>query len=85
MKLRRSKSFQKQYARLPKAVRQKVKRQLIYLATDARHPSLRSRKMVNQPDIYEARIDRHYRLTFTVHPDLIILRRVGTHTIYRQP
>jgi hypothetical protein len=63
----------------------KVDRQLTYLAHDIRHPGLFVKKMVNQDDIWETRIDEHYRMTFQIYNDIIILRRVGTHEIYRQP
>jgi mRNA-degrading endonuclease YafQ of YafQ-DinJ toxin-antitoxin module len=36
-------------------------------------------------DIWEARIDYHYRMTFVVKGDVLQIRRVGTHEIYRKP
>ena len=84
-KLKRSKSFLKQYLKLPSPIRKKVDRQLRQLIQDMRHPTLQAKKMVNQADIWEARIDLHYRMTFTLEREVITLRRVGTHEIYRHP
>lgn len=84
MKLRSLKPFAKQYAKLPALVRKKFDRQLRYLAQDFRHPSIRAKKMVNRQDVWEGRVDYHYRFTFTVSSDTIVLRSVGTHAIYRK-
>jgi mRNA-degrading endonuclease RelE of RelBE toxin-antitoxin system len=85
MTIRFSKPFVRQYTKLSASVRKKVDQQLRRLAENARHPSLSARKMTNQGDIWEARVDYHYRVTFQMTRDLIILRRVGTHAIYRKP
>ncbi len=85
MKLRQLKPFARQYTKLPPAVRKKVDRQLINLNHDIRHPGLRAQKMVNRDDIWEARVDEHYRFTFQIRDNFIILRKVGTHQIYRKP
>ena len=77
--------FQKQYKRLPTNVKKKFNRQLGLLLGDYRHPSLGSKKMTNQGDIWEARIDKQYRITFQIKDDFIFLRKVGTHEIYRKP
>ena len=85
MVLRRLKPFTQNYAKLPAAIRKKVDRKLQYLAQDLRHPGLSARKMTGQDDIWEARVDEHYRMTFRIVDDTIVLRAVGTHEIYRKP
>jgi len=85
MRFVRTDSFRKHYAKLPPEIRKKVIRQITYLQQDIRHPGLYSKKMVGQGDIWEARIDIHYRLTFQIVGDVIVLRKVGTHEIYRKP
>ena len=85
MRLLRTKPFLKEYKKLSPILQNKVHRQISHLATDMRHPALYAKKMVNQDDIWEARIDEHYRMTFQIYNDIIILRRVGTHEIYRKP
>jgi mRNA-degrading endonuclease RelE of RelBE toxin-antitoxin system len=85
MKLLRSKPFIKQYFKLSTAIRKKVDRQILHLAQNIRHPALSARKMVGVDEVWEARVDIHYRLTFNIQGDVIVLRHVGTHTIYRKP
>ncbi len=85
MTIRRLASFDRDYPALPAHIRKKLDRVLVYLTQDIRHPGIKARKMVNHPDIWEARVDEHYRLTFKFDQDILILRRVGTHEIYRNP
>ncbi len=49
------------------------------------HPSLKVHKMVNSRAIYEGRVDIHHRVTFEIENKIIIMRKVGTHEIYRNP
>lgn len=85
MTIRLSKPFVRQYAKLPAAIRKKVDQQVRRLAEDIRHPGLAARKMVNREAIWEARIDYQYRVTFQISSSVIVMRRVGTHEIYRKP
>lgn len=85
MKLVRTRHFLDDYRSLPPPLRKKVDQKLIRLLSDHRYPGLAARKMVNQPAIWEARIDAHTRLTFQWEKDVVVLRRVGTHAIYRKP
>ena len=85
MTLRRSRRFAKQYARLPEAIRRKVEKTLRLLATNPSHPGLKVRKLVNQEDIWEARIDYHTRMTFQKNDHYLLLRAVGTHAVYSRP
>lgn len=85
-RLLRTPPFLKQYQKLPLSTRKKFDRQIEMLATQGmRHTGLSARKMVGQDDIWEARIDLHYRFTFQLQGDVIVLRRIGTHEIYRKP
>jgi hypothetical protein len=43
------------------------------------HPSLRTKKIKGREDIWEARIDLHYRMTFEIEAETIFLRVVGHH------
>jgi hypothetical protein len=64
----------------------KFQRQLKTVTTlGIRYPGLSVRKMSGQTEIWEARIDEHYRFTFQIVDEVMILRRVGTHEIYRKP
>jgi mRNA-degrading endonuclease RelE of RelBE toxin-antitoxin system len=85
MTIRLSPSFAKDYRRLSVPLQTKLDKVIRYLAENHPSPGLRVRKMVNHPTIYEARLDLQYRITFEKHDQLLILRRVGTHAIYKQP
>ena len=84
-RLLRTRHFKKLYKNLSDQIKKKTNRKLELLAEDYLHPNLSTKKMVNQPDVWEARIDSHYRMTFTVTSQGIILRAVGTHRIYKNP
>lgn len=85
MKFARTKLFIKLYGKLHPSTRKKVDKQLGYLVQGILHPGLNARKMAGYEDIWEARIDEHYRLTFKLQGEIITLRKVGTHEIYRKP
>ena len=73
-------TFKKNFAALPKAIQKKVSRMLRFLADDPRHPSLQSKPIRGARGLYEARVDRFYRLTYERLPgDVLRLRVVGRH------
>jgi len=49
------------------------------LLEDMRQLSLHTKKIKGKTDIWEARIDFHYRLTFEIVEDTLFLRVVGNH------
>jgi len=79
MPLEFSERFVKAYERLPKQTRAKVKKTLALLDADFRHPGLRTKRVKGSGDLFEARVDRHYRLTYERQGDVLILRNVGAH------
>lgn len=68
----------KALSRLPKAIQKKTKRQFSFLLSNYRHPSLRARKMAGT-QVFEARIDIHYRFTFHIEKETIYVLTVGPH------
>lgn len=74
-----SKKFTKQYAKLPLSVQKKFDKQIQYLLQDLRYPSVRAKKTQGKEDVWEGRIDRFYRFTFTISEDIINLRTIGPH------
>jgi mRNA-degrading endonuclease YafQ of YafQ-DinJ toxin-antitoxin module len=79
-------SFQRDFQAIPTHIQKKFQRQLKTVITlGIRYPGLSVRKMSGQTEIWEARIDEHYRFTFQMVDEVMILRRVGTHEIYRKP
>ncbi len=85
MTIRFAAPFVKDYRRLSPVIQQKVDWLIHKLASSPQYPSLRVRKMVNHPNIYEARVDLQYRVTFEKSEQFLVMRRVGTHAIYRKP
>jgi hypothetical protein len=71
--------FERKYAQLPLNIRTKVKKSLKLLETNFRHPGLRSHPIEGAPGIYEAYVDRKYRLTFERSGEALILRNVDNH------
>ncbi len=68
---------EKQLSKLPQRIQKKTHRQFSFLISDYRHPSLFSRKM--SQNIFEARIDIHYRFTFQIEEETIYILTVGSH------
>lgn len=85
MTIRYSKPFSKQYRKLPESIKGKIKKLVRTLLENPHHPGVGVKKMVNSDEIFEARVDIHYRVTFKIEGDCIVMRRVGTHAIYRNP
>lgn len=78
-------SFVRDYKLLHPTIQKKVDKAVLQLTHNLRHPSIRARKLKNQADVWEARVDYHFRVTFRIVGDVISVRRVGTHEIYRNP
>ncbi|MCZ6635464.1 MAG: hypothetical protein O7G87_18850 [bacterium] len=85
MKLQTTSRFDRDYARLPRTIRARADKQLALFLSNPRHQSLRIEKMEGYKDIWKGRITRDYRFTFSRIEDICILRRIGTHEIYRNP
>jgi mRNA interferase RelE/StbE len=83
MKIRRPASFLKDYRNLPAEVQARVDKQLLRVAENPRHPSLRMKKLKGT-EIFELRITRGYRLTLKIQKEFLVLRRVGTHDLLKQ-
>ena len=80
MKLTIAPEAHEQLSKLPKAIQKKANRQFITLLTNYRHPSLRTRKM-GGGNIFEARIDLHYRFSFQVEGEEIYILIIGPHDV----
>lgn len=70
--------FKKRYSKLEVDKKRKFTKQLKFLINNYKHPSLKTRKMagINR---FEARLDRHFRFTFEIENNKIILRTIGSH------
>ena len=79
-KIQLTERFQKSYASLPYMIQDKAKNKLRLLAENPSYPSLQTKPVEGAPGIYEARVDRNYRLTYERLPgDILLLRVIGAH------
>jgi mRNA-degrading endonuclease RelE of RelBE toxin-antitoxin system len=79
MQISFTKNALKDYEKLPLPLKKKADKQFNMLVTDINYPSLRTKKMQGENNIWEARIDYHYRFTFQVTDQLITIRSIGQH------
>lgn len=83
MKIRRTRSFLKDYKKLPEEIKPRVNKNLALLFENPRQPSLRFKKLKGT-DKFEIRISKGYRLTLRYQDQILELRRVGTHDLLRK-
>jgi len=80
IKIRRSERFKDAFKKLDLQIRKKVERALRLFMQNPRHPSLHTKKIQGRKDIWEVRVDIHYRFTFDVTDKGIYrLRNVDNH------
>ena len=80
MTVKFTKAAEEDYKKLPLNIQKKADKQFIFLLTNYRHPSLRTRKMGDK-GLFEGRIDIHYRFTFQVEEENIYILIIGPHDI----
>lgn len=85
MEVQTARLFDRDYAGLPAAIKDRTDKQLALLMTNPQHPSLRLKKVRGTDNIWEARISRGYRITLTIAGDTLVLRRIGIHDVLRRP
>ena len=85
MQLFRTERFKKDFQRLPTEIQERTGKALKLFVSNSRHPSLHVKKMEGAPDIWELRVSDNYRVTFQFVQEGVLLRRLGTHNVLRQP
>jgi len=78
VKIRATGEFLKRYRILPKKIQKKVDKQLRFLASNPRHPSLKIHKLNDEWEFY---VDMHYRGIFLREGNMYTLLTVGVHKI----
>lgn len=73
------KRFLDSYDRLPLEIRKKTKKALGLLDSNPRHPSLQVHPIKGYKEIYEARVDQKYRMSFTFDGENKIMRNIDNH------
>ena len=85
MQLFRTERFKKDFKHLPTDIQEKLPTVLERFVANPRHPSLHVKKMEGVHDVWELRVTDHYRVTFQFVQEGVLLRRIGTHNVLRQP
>ena len=85
MQLLRTERFKKDFKRLPQDIQSKFPTVLERFLSNPRYPSLHAKKMEGVRDIWELRVTDNYRVTFQFVQEGVLLRRIGTHDVLRQP
>ncbi len=80
-----TRTFERLFKRLPKDIQEQAYEKLALLLEDPSHPSLRVKKMKGTAAIWELSVTMNYRITFEVNAERVLLRRIGTHDILREP
>lgn len=71
--------FRKQYQKLSKERQLRFDKQLVFLLSNLRHPSLRAKKYDEASDIWQARVDDDYRFYFQINGDTYMLLSIIPH------
>lgn len=71
--------FRKQYQKLPEECQAKFDKQLSFLLSNIRHPSLWAKKYDEANDIWQARVDDDYRFYFQIDDNTYILLSIIPH------
>ena len=79
MRLLYTERFRRSYANAPASLQKRYDKQLALLVQNLRHPSLRAKKYGEARDIWQARVDRGWRLYFVVRGDLYYLLDLMPH------
>lgn len=79
MNVRFTEPFQGRYKKLPAAVKKHFEKQIGFLRKDIRHPSLRSKKFSEAEDIWQARVNGHYRFYFQIRGDAYYILNIRKH------
>jgi len=74
-----SELFAEKVRQLPDEVKRILKKKLELMLENPRHPSLRTKKIEGQDNIFEASITMDIRMTWQYTEDGILLRNIGEH------
>ena len=71
--------FRRQYQKLSEDRQAKFDKQLAFLISNLRHPSLRAKKYDEASDIWQARVDDGYRFYFQIDGETYLLLSIIPH------
>ncbi len=79
MKIYRTKRLVKSYANAPPEVQRAFDKQLRLLVDNLQHPSLRAKKYDAANDVWQARVNRDWRLYFKIEGDAYYIIDMTPH------
>ena len=80
MKVKYSENFRQNVEKLPIEVKRQLKKKLVLMIENPRHPSLRTKKLRGRKDsVFEGSVNLDIRFTWEYIEDGIILRNIGHH------
>jgi mRNA-degrading endonuclease RelE of RelBE toxin-antitoxin system len=79
MKLRFTERADRDYAELPFNIRKAFGKQLNFLLTNLRHPSLQTKKYSESMDVWQGRVTRGWRFYFKIEGDEYIILSIVPH------
>ena len=79
MRLEVTHRARRQYQDLPKRLRDRVDKQLSALLTNLRHPSSLAKKYDERRDVWQGRVNRDYRIYFTIEGDAYRILSIIPH------
>lgn len=72
-------TFIKHYRKLDFILQNQVKEILVLFQKNPLHPSLGNKKISSQKNIYELRVSKNFRITYSKEGNTIFLRKAGKH------
>ena len=78
MEVETTKEFLKKYGRLPEQIKKKAKKAVGFIQTNMSHPGLGAKRMGNS-EVWEFRVDLHYRMRGREMEGKMVLEVVGMH------
>lgn len=79
MKIQYSDKFLENVEKLPKDIKKILRSKLEILLDNPHHPSLRTKKIQGQDNIFEASVTMEIRITWQYIENGILLRNIGEH------
>ncbi len=80
-----TRTFERLFKRLSREIQEQAYEKLALFLENPSHPSLRVKRMKGTATIWELSVTMNYRITFEVDGERVLLRRIGTHDILREP
>lgn len=71
--------FNKNFKQFPKSIREKFYKQVSFLLSNIRHPSLHAKKFEESTGIWQARVDKSARFYFLIEKGVYILIDIRFH------